>query len=51
MVQMRLLLFWDVTQCRLVVTDVTGQLVSPSFKSPAVFLDCLAIEDGTSKLS
>ena len=29
-------LFWDVTQRRLVVTDVSGQLIGPSFKGLAL---------------
>ena len=33
---MRSSLFWDVTQCRLVVTNVSGQLTAPIFKGQAV---------------
>lgn len=34
---------WDVMQCSLIVTDVSGKLISPIFKG----LDCVALEDGT----
>jgi hypothetical protein len=46
-------LFWNVTQRRLVVADVSGQPIASIFKGQAVqvFLDFLAVEDGTDSLS
>jgi len=43
---MRSSLFWDFTQSRLIVIEVTGQPIGP-----VSFLDCLALEDGTDNLS
>jgi hypothetical protein len=43
---MRSSLFWDVTQRRLVVTDVSGQSVGA-----VASLDCLTLDDGTDRLS
>ena len=40
---LRFSLFWDVTQRRLVITDVSGQSLCPVFKGQAIheeFLDC-----------
>jgi len=36
MVYMRSSLSWEDTQCRLVVTDISGKPISPIFKGPAV---------------
>jgi hypothetical protein len=36
---MRSWLFWDVTQCILIVTDVSGQAVGPIFKGQAILED------------
>ena len=58
-------LLWDVTQRRLVVTDVSGQPIGPNVKGqtaqeecrehlrsfPAFFLECLTLQDGTNMLS
>jgi hypothetical protein len=47
-------LFWDVTQRRLVVTDVSGQAIGPIFEDrdqEEFLLDCLTLEDGTDSLS
>jgi len=46
--------FWDVTQRELVCTDVSGQPIGLIFKGEGVeddLLDCLALEDGTDRLS
>jgi len=43
--QMRPPLFWDVTQCRLVIADVSGQSIGPIFKGQAV----IALEDGADR--
>jgi hypothetical protein len=43
--------FWDVTQLRLVVTDVSGQPVGPSIKDQAVQDDCSTLQDGADRLS
>ena len=48
-------LFWDVTLCWLVVTDVSEQPIGPILNSEAApkqkfFLDCLTLEDGTERL-
>lgn len=48
----RLLTFlWDVTRCRLVVSDVSGQPINPSSSSPKRTLDGLTLGDGTDRLS
>jgi hypothetical protein len=44
------LLFWNVTQQRLVVTDVWGLPIRATFKTAAIFLDCLTLEDWTDRL-
>ena len=43
--------FWDVTQRRLVVSDVLGHLSSYICNGQGVFLDCLILEDGTDRFS
>jgi len=49
---MRDLLFWNVMQRGLIVTDVAGQPISPIFKRQAVKkgVDSLTLEDGTDRL-
>ena len=48
---MRSSLFWDVTQRREIITDVSGQLITPIFKGRTVQEYCLTVEDGTDNLS
>jgi uncharacterized protein YukE len=43
--QMRSQLFWDVTQRRLVIADVSGQPICPTFEGQAV----MTFEDGTDR--
>jgi hypothetical protein len=44
---MRSSLFWDVTQRRLVVTDVWRQIMGPIVKGQTLKEDCLTLENGT----
>ena len=48
---MKYSLFWDVTQRRLVVTDVSGQPIRPIFKGQILPAECLTLLDGTDMLS
>jgi len=43
--------FWDVTQSRLVIPDVSGQPVGPILKDQIVQDDCSTLQDGTDRLS
>jgi hypothetical protein len=50
-------LYWDVTHCRLVVTDVSEKPISPISKAEAIqeecrkHFDCFTLEDGADGLS
>jgi hypothetical protein len=49
---MRSELFWDFKQRKLyLITDISGQNIGPNFKGQVLQKACLALKDGTDKMS